>query len=206
VTELPTRAFAAFEIPEGARREIGSFCDAERRAPEAAGLRWVRTETLHMTVRFFGDLDRKAVGKAERAIQSFDRAWSPPELTLGRLGAFPSLRRAQVLWLGIEDPQGGLAALAAEVDLAIRKVGFGPADKPFVGHLTLARTGRGADAKDLTAWAPRLTPPRGPLTITAITLFRSDLRPQGPLYTPLASAHPRSDAAASDAAAPDAAG
>lgn len=192
MTETPTRAFAAFEIPVSTREEIGRFCEAARRSPEAAGLRWVRPETLHMTVRFFGDLDRKALGKAEQAIQSLDRAWSPPQLALGKIGAFPSLRRANVVWLGIEDPQGELRALAAEADLAIRHVGFGRADKPFVGHLTLARAPRGAAAPDLAAWAPGLTEPQGPLRITAITLFRSDLRPQGPLYTPLASASPRS--------------
>jgi 2'-5' RNA ligase len=192
VTETPTRTFAAFEIPESTRGEIGRFCDTARRSPGAAGLRWVRPETLHMTVRFFGDLDRKAVGKAEQAIRSLDRAWSPPALAIGKLGAFPSPRRANVLWLGVDDPEGELRGLAAEVDLAIRKVGFGRADKPFVGHLTLARTGRGEVAPDLTAWVTGLTPPQGPLRITAITLFRSDLRPQGPLYIPLASASPRS--------------
>jgi 2'-5' RNA ligase len=196
--ESPVRAFVAFEIPVESREEIGRFCASAGPAGEGNVLRWVRPEVLHMTVRFFGDLDRKALGKAERAISGLDRAWSPPPISFGSLGGFPSLARAQVLWLGVEDPGKALGVLAAEVDRAIRVVGFGPADKPFVAHLTLARAGRGLRAPDLRDWSRRLTPPRGALRITAVTLFRSDLRPQGAIYTPLVTASPRSETDAPD--------
>lgn len=186
-----TRAFAALTIPDSVRDRLGAFCGGLRGRPPGTELKWVRAENLHITVRFFGDLDRKALEKARGAIRSLDLAWDPPGLLVGALGAFPSPRRPQVYWIGIEDPTGGLAGLAAAADLAIRRAGFGPADKPFVAHLTLARTGRGLRGPDLVDLVAGLTPPDGPLTISSITLYKSDLRPEGPLYTPLEIARPR---------------
>ncbi len=95
--------------------------------------------------------------------------------------------------MGIEDPGGGLAELAAVTDRAIRLVGFGQADKPFVGHMTLARVAPGTASLRLgDAYLRFDTAASGHLTISSITLFKSDLRgAEGPIYTPLEIAHPR---------------
>jgi RNA 2',3'-cyclic 3'-phosphodiesterase len=193
MSEQLTRAFIALEIPIDTRREIGRLCESMRRSPEAEGLRFVRPEILHMTLRFFGDLDRKRLDRARRAIQSLDGAWdTPADLSLGEIGAFPSRRRPQTIWLGVSDPSGALKALADDADRAIRVTGFGPADKPFVAHLTIARLNRGRPAPDLDALTAGLTAPGGPLTISSITLFESVLRGgRGPEYTPLGTAKPR---------------
>ncbi len=189
------RSFVAFEIPLEMRRRIGQLCDSMRGRPGAESLRFVHPEILHMTVRFFGDLDRKRLDRARRAIQSIDLAWDPPDLTLGEIGAFPSRKRPQVVWLGVNDPDGTHRRLAEETDRAIRISGFGPADKPFVAHLTRARVARGRPGPELDALTAGLTAPPGPLRITTITLFQSVLRGGlGPEYTPLEVARPRGTA------------
>lgn len=188
-----TRSFAAFEISAAQKEAVRDYSEALRARPEGELLRWVRPEIVHVTVRFFGDLDRKRLDRARRAIQSLDHAWERPDLLFGELGAFPSLRRPQTLWLGIADPKNELAALADQADRAIRTTGFGRADKPFVGHLTLGRVKRGGARPDLEQLTSGLTPPTGPLNICSITLYRSDLRPGGPVYTALEVARPRSD-------------
>lgn len=194
------RTFAALTIGQEDREAIGRLSDAMRARPGGADLKWVRPELIHLTVRFFGDLDRKQVAKASEAIRSLDGDFATPRASMGALGAFPSARNPQVIWLGIDDPEGEVVALAARVDMAIRRVGFGRADKPFVPHLTLARVGRDRRRPDLSLLTDGLTPPNGPLRIRSVTLFKSDLRPQGPLYTPLEVAHPRDDAGAGGAA------
>lgn len=196
--EQPTRTFAALEIPAEVKRHLGGFIDLLRARPGAQDLKWVKPDTLHVTVRFFGDLDRKQLGRARDAIRSLDLAWDPPALRLGAIGAFPNPRRPQVVWIGIDDPEGHLRALAERTDRAIRAIGFGPPDKPFVGHLTLARLRRGARSPELAEVLGGLTPPDGPLTIRSVTLFKSDLRPEGPLYTPLECARPRGTPAEPD--------
>ena len=192
------RSFVALEIDSAAKERIGDFLSEMRRRPGGEDLKWVRPEILHMTVRFFGDLDRKQLGKARQAIARIDHGWDPPSLSMGSLGGFPSLDRPKVVWLGLMDRAGELARLASEVDLAIRRVGFGQADKPFVAHLTLARARRGRRIPDVAGLTGGLTPPTGPLTIRAITLFQSDLLPEGPRYTPLEIAQPRSDRSGTD--------
>lgn len=188
------RSFVAFTIPSETRTAIGEFGRAMRAQPGSEALRFVRPEIIHLTVRFFGDLDRKQLEKARRAIQNLHRAWSPPAISVGAIGAFPNPRRPQVLWLGVDDPDGGLEELAAVTDRAIRLAGFGPADKPFVGHMTIARVARGRQVPDLAALTAGLTPPQGALRIDSITLFRSDLRgAEGPLYTAIEVAQPRED-------------
>jgi 2'-5' RNA ligase len=192
MTDRLVRSFAAFEIPSRIQESIGIFCDQMRVLPEAEPLRWVRPEILHMTVRFFGDLDRKRLDRARRAIRSLDGTWVSPDLVFGAIGGFPNLRRPSVVWLGIRDADGKLKALAEETDRAIRVTGFGPADKPFVAHLTLARVARGRPGPDLERLTAGLTPPADPLTITSITLFESILRgAKGPEYIPLEVARPR---------------
>lgn len=188
-----TRTFAAFEIAAEQKEAIRRYSEALRARPGGEQVRWVRPEIVHITVRFFGDLDRKRLDRARRAIQSLDHAWDRPDLRLGSLGAFPSLRRPQVLWLGIEDPKNELGSLAVQADRAIRVTGFGRADKPFAGHLTLGRVKRGRAGPDPDLLTSGLTPPTGPLTICSITLYRSDLRPEGPVYTSLEVARSRSD-------------
>jgi 2'-5' RNA ligase len=189
------RSFMAFTIPSETQTAIGELASAMRARPGAGALRFVRPEIVHLTVRFFGDLDRKQIEKARRAVQNLDGAWTPPAISIGTIGAFPTPKHPQVLWLGIDDPDGGLAELAAAADRAVRLVGFGQADKPFVGHMTLARVARGRSVPDLETLTAGLTPPQGPLKIDSITLFRSDLRgAEGPLYTPIEIAKPRTDA------------
>lgn len=188
------RSFVAFTIAAEVKAAIGDLSRAMRTKPGAEALRFVRPEIVHLTVRFFGDLDRKQLEKARHAVRNLHRAWTPPAISIGPIGAFPNPRRPQILWVGVDDPAGELAELAAVTDRAIRLVGFGPADKPFVGHMTLARVARGRQVADLATLTAGLTPPDGPLTIESITLFRSDLRgAEGPLYTPIEVAHPRAD-------------
>lgn len=186
-----TRAFCAFEIPREAKSAIARFCDSVRARPVGRDLKWVRSEILHLTVRFFGDLDAESLDRAGTAVAGLDGAWDAPGLALGPVGAFPSARRPSVYWIGLADPDGALARLAAETDAAIRGQGFGRADKPFVPHLTIARVGRDRSGPPLEELTSGLTQPAGQLTVTSITLFKSDLRPGGPVYTPLVVARPR---------------
>lgn len=188
-----TRTFAALTIGREDHDAIGRLSAAMRLRPGGSELKWVRPEIIHLTVRFFGELDRKQLAKASEAIRSLDRDYAAPRASFGEIGAFPSRRRPQVIWLGIDDPGGEVVELADRVDMAIRRSGFGRADKPFVPHLTLARVGRARRCPDLDLLTDGLTPPNGPLRIRSVTLFQSELRPQGPLYTPLEVARPRDE-------------
>jgi 2'-5' RNA ligase len=100
-----------------------------------------------------------------------------------RLGAFPSPARAQVVVAHVGDPAGDVGALARDADAAAAEAGVERETRPFRPHITLARPLRKVDAR---AWLDREIPGGDPIRPTRVTLFRSDLAPNGSVYVPLA--------------------
>ncbi|NLE76930.1 MAG: RNA 2',3'-cyclic phosphodiesterase, partial [Chloroflexi bacterium] len=101
----------------------------------------------------------------------------------------PNPQRLRVLWVGVAEPSGRLARLQSAVVEELQPLGFAP-DKAFHPHLTLARVARDAPAADLRAVAVWLEgapqPTLGQMAAAQVSLIRSDLRPSGAVYTPLA--------------------
>ena len=110
------------------------------------------------------------------------RRIAPFTVTLGGAGAFPSARRATVLWLGVSTGAEELGALAGAITAATAPLGFVADDRPFRPHLTLARSAR---ARDLRALVEHLwTGPAGlPWTVERVVLFDSDTRADGAVHT-----------------------
>jgi 2'-5' RNA ligase len=180
-----TRSFLALLLPA---EMVVAATDLQQRARDRfppGSVKWVDPSLFHLTVRFFGDLDRLALVKASSVVTSMERAFAPVTVRLTEVSAFPSPARPQVTWIGVEDRAGRLTALAAEIDSRIRQAGFGPPDKPWKSHLTIGRTARGRQLRLDPDWTVGLTWPADDFTIRAVALMRSDLRPEGPTYTPL---------------------
>lgn len=172
---LPAELIAVAAEIEGRLR--GAF------PPEA--VKWVDPALFHLTVRFFGDLDRKQLEKAGSIVTGLDRSFPGLAVRIEGVSAFPSPARPQTIWVSVRDREGKLDALAGEIDRRIREAGFGPADKPWKSHLTLGRVRRERHLKVDPAWTGGLTWPARDFTIDTVALMQSELRPQGPTYTPL---------------------
>jgi len=102
-----------------------------------AAARWVPPENLHATVAFIGETP-----DADAVIEAVTRAASPfppVRLVLEGLGAFPSWRRARVLWAGLTGEVAVLSAAARAVGEALAPIGYEPEDRPYTAHVTLAR-------------------------------------------------------------------
>jgi 2'-5' RNA ligase len=189
----PIRAFLALELAPALRRAAAEVVDVLRRRPGGDGVRWVREEALHVTLRFLGPTDPARTPELARRVGAELREMAPLALRLGRPGAFPSPRRPRVIVLQVE-PEAPLAALARAVERGVQAAGFEPERRPFRAHLTLGRAKRGApDLRGVTVpdTAVADTP-----DVTEVVLFRSELRPSGARYVPLeriplgASHHP----------------
>lgn len=175
------RQFLALELSAETRRDIGRIAP---RLHALGGWRWIAPASLHLTLRFLGkvapDLDEAARSAWARAAAGVD----PFCFRLGQLGCFPSGGRPRVLWLGVREESGRLAALTGALEQAARDAGFVPEQRPFRPHLTLARArgsarGRRPDPDgaggEWNEWA------------SEVVLFRSQLGPAGARYTALAS-------------------
>jgi 2'-5' RNA ligase len=145
---------------------------------------WVSRGNLHVTLRFLGEIDPLLTIDLQKAVRSAVRRLGPFKLTLDRLGGFPSIERARILWIGGE-ASPAFHGLASSLQHELRKLGFSSDRRPTVAHVTLARI-KGRPDPELPRLIDRLQS-FAPLTIHAdrIVLMESVLTSGGAIYTPL---------------------
>jgi len=156
-------------------------------------VRWSDPATIHLTVRFLGEVAAERVPAVAQAVAEAAAAGRPLSLAVEGAGGFPSPRRPRVLWLGVGGEVSALRALAAELEARLAAQGFEPevpsrrapatatpaAPAPFTPHLTV---GRARSFRGSPALAPALAAPPGPplpWRADALVLFESHLRPGG---------------------------
>jgi 2'-5' RNA ligase len=185
VSERPVRSFVAVLLPDRVRAGLAAAC-AELRG-RAPGLGWVRADSLHLTLRFLGEVDPVMLDRAREAVAVAATAVPPFTLTLGGLGGFPPGRAPRILWAGVAAGGDGLEALHAGLEAALVARGI-PADaRAFHPHVTLARSRDPRGAPGL-AGALGAGPSFGTVKVAALHLMRSDLDPRGARHSVLAEA------------------
>jgi RNA 2',3'-cyclic 3'-phosphodiesterase len=129
------RLFVALDLNESVRAAISAFCEKLRRAlPQA---RWVRTEGIHVTLKFIGEVGEDRVTSTRSALGKIQFA-APVEMKFRGTGFFPNERRPRVFWAGIE-ASPNLAQLASEIETQLEQLGIARESREFHPHLTLAR-------------------------------------------------------------------
>jgi len=133
------RVFLALDIDDAIRDRISRFMDGVREfAPDA---RWVRPESLHVTLKFIGEKSAEAVEQIKEALAAVKG--QPVEMGFRGHGFFPTAKSARVFWVGIESGPA-LASLANAVDDVTAGLGIPKEERAFNAHLTLARGGGGS--------------------------------------------------------------
>ncbi|MGD0988646.1 MAG: RNA 2',3'-cyclic phosphodiesterase [Candidatus Sulfotelmatobacter sp.] len=190
------RLFVALDIDEAIRERIANFLAGVREfAPDA---RWVRPESLHVTLKFIGETSE---GEGERiesvlSVIEADRF----EMDIRGYGFFPSARAPRVFWIGVVG-DSRLASLAAKVEENLEAVGVKREEHAFHAHLTLARGGGASGApRRLKSDRPNRNfqrlqeklaalpaPEFGKMIARELFLYQSQLSPRGSKYTKLAA-------------------
>jgi 2'-5' RNA ligase len=171
------RAFVALELPLTMRAALAKTADGLRAS--VPNIRWTDPQQIHLTLRFLGWTTRERLGVLEGRLAALASAAPPLAARVSSLGLFPPSGRARVLWVGVALPPSGMK-LQADCEAAAIASGFPPERRDFKPHLTL---GRWRDP------APRPKLPAadlGPVVLDRLVLFRSELRPAGAEYSPLA--------------------
>ncbi|MCP9450609.1 MAG: RNA 2',3'-cyclic phosphodiesterase [Nitrospira sp.] len=195
------RAFLAVELGDELRRQVAMVQEEFRRrlgreAPKAVRIAWVQASSIHLTVKFLGDIDESLIEPMRRAVGVAIQGHRPVFIPLERIGAFPHPREPRVLWVGPqvkwEESQEAqrLAALHRTVEDCCASLGCAMTldSRPFSPHLTLARVKEGArEVGRLLAASGVMDRPLfvGTLAVESIALIKSDLKPAGPVYTKL---------------------
>ena len=181
------RAFVAIEISQDIQQAIQARTHDFQQS-NSQSVRWVPAENIHLTLKFLGDISSSQLDIIKRTLIGEAGRHGAFELSIGRLGAYPTPRRPRVIWVGVDAP-AALKTLQHNIDNALERLSFEKENKPFSPHLTLGRVNQHASMQDLqrisTALEKTSLPVLGTMHVTHITVFKSDLRPSGAVYTSL---------------------
>lgn len=169
------RLFVAVFPPPEVREEASRT--ARRLLPDDR-IRWSRPENVHLTLKFLGDVDEESLDGLCTILEDACAAHAPFEARLAGLGAFPSARRARILWAGIGTGSKRLRSLAANIDAALSYSGFERETRPYEPHLTLGRV-RG---RPVSLNLPEEAGDSLLFKVRRIELTESTLTDKGPIY------------------------
>ncbi len=180
------RTFIAFALPKNVLSRIRELQD--RLKDERFSVRWTRPESIHLTLKFLGDVPESEIERIAAAMESAATEKPPFSLHAKGLGVFPGIKRAKVIWIGVGGDLGSLMEIYSDLESSLERIGFPKDTRPFKSHLTLGRTKGQIDPKRLgdaldsfSAFASE------PFEAGELILYRSDLKPSGAVYTKLKS-------------------
>jgi len=179
------RTFIAVEIGEGVRQRTSELI--QRLDAAGADVKWVERHNRHLTVKFLDEVPLREIPRIHDAIQRAAAGVAAFDLEIRGAGAFPHPGRPRTLWVGAGEGGKEIAALAANVEKALAKLGFRKEARRFESHLTIGRVRGGGPA---IAELGRLLRENadfdaGRCHIAELVIFSSNLTPQGPIYEAL---------------------
>jgi 2'-5' RNA ligase len=185
--EEKTRAFIAIELEPEIKSIIFSF--ENKLIPNCpSGLRWVNAHQLHLTLKFLRDITPHQVEQISKAISQVANENHTFTLKLAGTGAFPNWRNPRTLWISINKSEA-LTSLFKQLEADLTMFGFLPDVKSFSPHLTLCRVSDHLDPrliqplqKEFEAFTVITLPP---WKVHEMVFFKSQLKPGGPIYTPI---------------------
>jgi len=187
------RTFIAIELPDGILRLMSQAQAQLKAAAPPGSVRWTHVEGIHLTLKFLGPVPASQIDAIAAAMAAAARIVPTFTLTLGGAGCFPNLKRPRVVWIGINEPTGKLNSLQRAVESTISPLGYPSEERGFQPHLTLGRAARDATPNDLERLGELVAAANvgtlGQVSVTEITLIKSDLKPSGAEYATLQRAH-----------------
>ena len=168
------RAFVAiFPPPEIQKETLASA----RTLPSEDRVRWTRPDNVHLTLKFLGDIREEDLGDLRAALGEVCEMHTLFDVELAGLGAFPSARRAKVLWAGVGAGSDRLRSLATDIDAALAPLGFEGEKRSYVPHLTLGRVRGRPVSLDLPTGAGGIE-----FRVRQVELMESTLSSEGAIY------------------------
>lgn len=180
------RTFIAVDLPETAKRDLEKLQHFLMK--DIRGIRWVKPEGIHLTLKFFGDVEIGRIPEIEQAIGEVVRDYRPFMLTPKGCGAFPTLKNIRVIWAGLDGDVDVLCELQRKLEEQLELIGFPREDRSFKPHLTLGRAksiSRGDNPGK--ALLKALEFQSTPFWVDEIVIFKSNLTPSGAIYKKISS-------------------
>ena len=178
------RSFIAVPIPGEVKAELGKF--QSRLQKTGADVKWVRPESMHITLRFLGGLTPAEIKLAGEAVLAVAQKFAPFTIEVKGFGTFPERKRPRVIWAGLTQGAEELTGIFQSLEEELLLRDLGEADRPFAGHLTIGRVKTGKKLNNLLEYLTKEGDQNfGIYEAKTICLFQSRLHPSGAVYTML---------------------
>ncbi|MCW4005506.1 MAG: RNA 2',3'-cyclic phosphodiesterase [Candidatus Bathyarchaeota archaeon] len=177
------RAFLAFDLEsEEVKKKLAHR--QKLAVQTGADLKPVEPQNIHITLRFLGDITLSMAEKVFEQMQQIE--FAPFSVQVKGLGVFPNLNYPRVLWAGITQGATQLQEIFNQIEPRLQKLGFTADKKGFNPHLTIARVRSPRNKTQLSQFVTQNTQTDfGAVTANCLRLKKSQLTPQGPIYTTL---------------------
>jgi len=182
------RAFLAIDLPGDLKKRLFSFQKLE--VPVGLKVKWVEEENLHLTLHFFGNLKEDLLERLGKHLALAFQEFSPFELALSEVGAFPLKGNPRVIWIGLLDPSQSLKGLFQALKKVLKRLKLEVPSENFHPHITLLRV-KGVERAEALPKFLEVLKREGErhhglsFGVREVILFKSELSPRGPKYTPL---------------------
>jgi RNA 2',3'-cyclic 3'-phosphodiesterase len=184
------RSFIACELPETVKSGLVQI-QADLQSVDPSCAKWVDPNSIHLTLKFLGNVDTEKIESITKGLFEAARNIPPFQLELDGLGAFPNLRRVQVVWIGLKGDLDLLQKLQSQIEDRISPLGFPPENRTFKPHLTLARVREATTPLIRQSIGERLSQIKIDsnriIPVDSVSLMRSQLTRAGAVYSRLCS-------------------
>lgn len=179
----PIRSFISFDIEnEVVLDKIAEIQNLLNKT--GANLNLVRSQNIHVTIRFLGNIQPLMVEKIFDAMKEIQ--FTPFDIKINGVGAFPHLQHLRVIWVGMTEGADEMRNVFSQLEPRLRKLGFAADRKGFSPHLTIARIRSGRNKDELVKFIKANAQHEfGIVRAGCLRLKRSDLTPDGPIYSTL---------------------
>lgn len=182
------RAFIAINISKEILARIDQVSGELKSRLKDVPVRWVPVDNIHLTLKFLGNVSTSNLEMMKEIMEKIVSEHQASDISVGGIGTFPKPHAPRVIWIGME-VAGELMSLQHDIELETARLGYARERRPFSPHLTISRVSRNASAQDVHTIAQVLENYKvgflGASRIREVYLYRSDLKPDGAVYTPI---------------------
>ena len=186
------RSFIAIELPKEVKDKLEVFKDTINRDIRGSEVKWVNINNIHLTIKFLGETDRETIQKIGDFFEQKPNDFPPPNLIISKIGMFPNKYQPKILWVGCSKPSELLNIhttfnkICASLNFPIEKRSFSP-------HLTIGRVKPNPSLNTVhniqSVFFKYESIEFGNFAADKVTIFHSDLKPSGPVYSPVRIIH-----------------
>jgi 2'-5' RNA ligase len=178
---MPKRTFIAINLPEKLKKKLGEIILKLKKINPDYAIKWVEPENLHLTLHFFGDLNKKQIAQVEEGIEEVAKHIASFKMTTGNFGCFPNEKNPRVIFIETKDTKV-VHTLVGELEVMLPNLGYKIDTRPWQAHITLGRIKNQVQCK-----TNDVTLPPTDFDVKSVELMESQLTPKGSVYSVIKS-------------------